>query len=96
MHGKILSRKFSIANIWMIKKEYKVYMADITNRSVKHTSVRELPRNVWAVGLTSFFMEACSFLCLGGYSSIVSYNKKRGLSPGDASFISSLSSHVRN
>jgi MFS family permease len=37
-------------------------MTDITekNTSQKHSTVRDLPRNVWAVGLTSFFMDVSS------------------------------------
>src|SRR5512133_691513 len=35
-------------------------MAEIDAASSKRPSVRDLPRNVWAVGLTSFFMDISS------------------------------------
>ncbi len=35
-------------------------MSEITGKSTKRVSVRDLPRNVWAVGLTSFFMDVSS------------------------------------
>jgi MFS family permease len=38
----------------------EVDMAEIPTDSVKRVSVRDLPRNVWAVGLTSFFMDVSS------------------------------------
>ena len=48
----------------MTKEEYKVNMADRTTQSVRRPSVRDLPRNVWAVGLTSFFMDISSEMVL--------------------------------
>jgi len=44
----------------MIEKELEIDMAEIATNSVKRASVRDLPRNVWAVGLTSFFMDVSS------------------------------------
>src|SRR5512141_3138023 len=35
-------------------------MAEANRTSNKRVSIRELPRNVWAVGLTSFFMDVSS------------------------------------
>lgn len=39
-------------------------MAEITPNSSKRASIRDLPRNVWAVGLTSFFMDISSEMVL--------------------------------
>jgi len=39
-------------------------MAEITTNPGKHVSIRNLPRNVWAVGLTSFFMDVSSEMVL--------------------------------
>ncbi len=39
-------------------------MAEITTSPSKHVSIRDLPRNVWAVGLTSFFMDVSSEMVL--------------------------------
>src|SRR5512141_294633 len=35
-------------------------MAKTTDDSAKRSAIRALPRNVWAVGLTSFFMDVSS------------------------------------
>jgi MFS family permease len=39
-------------------------MAEITTNPTKRVSIRNLPRNVWAVGLTSFFMDVSSEMVL--------------------------------
>ena len=39
-------------------------MADTTDTPTKHATIRQLPRNVWAVGLTSFFMDISSEMVL--------------------------------
>src|SRR5512141_3136909 len=39
-------------------------MAEANRTSNKRVSIRELPRNVWAVGLTSFFMDVSSEMVL--------------------------------
>ena len=39
-------------------------MADTTDTPIKHATIRQLPRNVWAVGLTSFFMDISSEMVL--------------------------------
>src|SRR5512143_1907594 len=39
-------------------------MADTTEKSTERVSIRQLPRNVWAVGLTSFFMDVSSEMVL--------------------------------
>ncbi len=35
-------------------------MADTHKNTKAHVSIRELPRNVWAVGYTSFFLNKTS------------------------------------
>ncbi len=39
-------------------------MADSTQTKPQRTSIRQLPRNIWAVGLTSFFMDVSSEMVL--------------------------------
>lgn len=39
-------------------------MAETTTNTNKRASIRDLPRNVWAVGLTSFFMDVSSEMVL--------------------------------
>jgi nitrate/nitrite transporter NarK len=39
-------------------------MAETTENSNQRATIRQLPRNVWAVGLTSFFMDISSEMVL--------------------------------
>lgn len=39
-------------------------MTDTAKAPIKHATIRQLPRNVWAVGLTSFFMDVSSEMVL--------------------------------
>src|SRR5512137_2995309 len=39
-------------------------MATTTEAAPKHPGIRDLPRNVWAVSLTSFFMDVSSEMVL--------------------------------
>ncbi len=39
-------------------------MADTSLTKPQRTSIRQLPRNIWAVGLTSFFMDVSSEMVL--------------------------------
>jgi MFS family permease len=43
---------------------YEKLMADTTAKSNEHVSIKDLPRNVWAVGFTSFFMDVSSEMVL--------------------------------
>jgi MFS family permease len=48
----------------MVKQEHGINMAEIASDADKRASIRDLPRNVWAVGLTSFFMDISSEMVL--------------------------------
>jgi MFS family permease len=55
-----LPQKSLTTKKWIRKQKYEVDMTDTTTDSKKRTSIMSLPRNVWAVGLTSFFMDVSS------------------------------------